>query len=147
MVTAPQVHFCLFTLLTACRDGQPSRFCCVCAGWLYVEINQNLECPMIRFLYSDFCKALAHPGRYLLVSLHLFFAYNVIQTFYCSAGSFLPRLTTNGESFGATSPTGGQYGSVMIGASFWFPGPRRSLGLICLFNRFIHSRAWLVSWR
>jgi hypothetical protein len=69
--------------------------------------------PII-FINSAFCEVLARHRWSLLVCLHRF--PHVQFNPPCPAGSFSLPLTTSGGLFGAISPTGGRYGSVMIDA-------------------------------
>jgi hypothetical protein len=95
---------------------------------------------------SDRCEVLARDGWSLHVSLHIFPAYYATLNSPCPAGSSSLLLTTNGESSGVISPTGGRYGSVLIDASLGFYLPCCALGLIRSFCRFIPSHVWPLLW-
>ena len=86
-------------------------------AWGFTAVFRIMECPMTVHLLSDFCKALACPGWYFLVSLCLYFLRIRHPNYFCPGGSSALQLIMNGRSFGAVFPTGGQYGSVLISAS------------------------------
>ena len=43
-------------------------------AWGFTAVFRIMECPMTGHLLSGFCKALARPGWYFLVSLYLYFS-------------------------------------------------------------------------